>query len=548
MIDILRNVFAVAFIFSFAIFIHELGHFMFAKFFGVKVETFSIGFGKKLLRWRRGETEYCISAVPFGGYVKMVGIHSKEMEKIIEGDKPASPDEKTEAKVAAAELAAPAPVTLGQGIVNEVDALRSKPWWQKFLVFSAGCINNFLTAGTVFFLMDWVGYLKPEPVPVIIENVATSQLVHSPLQVGDEVVAVSGKPIKGVVSFYEGLLKRSDSEADGDSVELRVVRKGTTITVELPRDPPTTTPLPAGEIVEFEGKPVRSTEAARELALTRINREQFDLVKVTVKGDSDETRTAMVSPLAVLGAKWWQGAYDFRSPAFVIPMPNLPAEKAGLRFGDEILSVAGQPVSSAMQATRVIRQNVGKTVPFVVRRGNEKTGFETVTLNVDVRPDPEDPTRGQVGIAFGDGPLRKFVKKPFTTAFREGYAAPYHLTVFYLSSMKKLFTSSFQTIRENLAGPISIGTQAVISMERGWSHYLYFFAAFNTILAVTNLLPLPVFDGGHILFSTIEAIIRRPLPARFMLWVYNIFTILIIFLALAITFNDVIMNLWRLFS
>lgn len=548
MIEILRGIFAVAFIFSFAIFIHELGHFMFAKLFKVKVETFSIGFGKKLLKFRRGETEYCLSAVPFGGYVKMVGIHSKEMEKIIEGDKPATVEEQSDASLAAAELAAPAPVTLGQGIINEVDALRSKPWWQKFLVFSAGCMNNFLTAAVVFFLMDWVGHMRPEPVPVVIEAVEPIPLLYNPLQAGDRVVGVAGKPIDGIVDFFEHVTKQTKTRKAGSTIDLAVLRNGTTTTVELPIDPPTSVTLPSGEITKVGDKSVGSTKAAQELALTALSKNQTGPIQTTVRTkDGNEVQTT-VSPLALLREQWWRGAYNFKSPAFIAsPLPNLPAEKAGLQFGDEIVSVNGQPVDSALKATKTIRQNVGKTIPIEVKRGDEKKGFETVAVNIEVRPDPEDPTRGQIGVFFGEGPLRKFVKKPFGEALKDGFAAPYLLTLRYIDGIQNLFRSSFQTVRENVGGPIAIGTQAVKNLQRGWAHYFNFFAVFNVILAVTNLLPLPVFDGGHILFSTIEAIIRRPLPAKFMLFVYNAFTLLIIGLALAITFNDVVMNFWRLF-
>jgi regulator of sigma E protease len=115
----------------------------------------------------------------------------------------------------------------------------------------------------------------------------------------------------------------------------------------------------------------------------------------------------------------------------------------------------------------------------------------------------------------------------------------------YYQGLKKILGSSFSTIRESVSGPIGIAQQAYSAASHDFLYFIFMFAVFNIILAVTNLLPLPVLDGGHILFSTIEAIIRRPLPARFMLLVYNVFTFLIIGLALLITFNDVIMNWWR---
>jgi len=548
MIDILQAIFAIAFLFSFAIFIHELGHFMFAKLFGVKVETFSIGFGKKLLKYRRGETEYCLSAIPFGGYVKMVGIYSKDMEKIIEGDKAATPEERGEATLAAAELAAPAPMSLGQGIVNEVDALRSKAWWQKFLVFSAGCINNFLTAAVVFFLMYWIGHYVPEPIPVVIEDVRGVDTSAVPLQKGDQIVSLEGKPVRGLNDLEKVYLEVVDNKRPGEKLQLEVVRAETTLTLELPVDPPTTTPLPDGRIVKVGDTKVRSPKDVQKYAAARALRDQDLTLGIVVESPEGGQTETTVSAVALLGKEWpLLGVFDFHNPAFIaLPLPNLPAEKAGIRFGDELLAVDGQRVYSSAHATRIIRKNVGKTVPFEIRRGDDKKGYETLTLNVEVRPDPENPERGQVGIAFGAGPLRKWSQQPFGTALKNGFVDTYQLATSYLVNIKNLlFESRFQTIRENVGGPIAIGTQAVKTMQLGWSQYFWFFAAFNVILAVTNLLPLPVFDGGHIMFATIEAIIRRPLPAKFMLFVYNAFTLLIIGLAILIVFNDVLMNFWR---
>lgn len=205
----LQGIIGVVVAFSVAIFVHELGHFMFAKLFGVKVETFSVGFGKKLLSWRRGDTEYCVSAIPFGGYVKMVGTLSKEMEEVLEGKQPASAEEIDKTVAAAQELSAPAPVALAETIQDEIDALRNKAYWQKILVFSAGCINNVLTAILIFFLMAWIGYNRPAPEPAVVGGINYIDPATSPLRVGDRVLTVNDEPIKDHVEFVNWFAKKS---------------------------------------------------------------------------------------------------------------------------------------------------------------------------------------------------------------------------------------------------------------------------------------------------------------------------------------------------
>jgi regulator of sigma E protease len=549
MIEILRGGFAVAFLLSFAIFIHELGHFFFAKLFGVKVETFSIGFGKKIFRVKRGDTDYCISAIPLGGYVKMVGMHSEEMDKILTGEKPASAAEEADAELAAAELDAPAPASLGRSVIEEVDALRSKPYWQKFLVFSAGCINNFLTALCVFFLMNWIGYYWEEPTPAVIDAIENVEPQKAGVQAGDRVVAINGKPVED----YDDLLIEYDAAADKQpghgSISAQVIGEqpgSTTRTVVIPMVPPTDPALPSGTIVSVNNTPVKSADAAAVAVKKLLQLEKNDPIPVTVRTASGDVTTT-VPPIAAAGKSWPLLSWAPRQPAYVLqPIPNLPAEKAGMKVGDEIVNVAGVPVRSAVASTHEIRKHLGETIPIEVLRGKKHDSRERVTLKVEVRPHPDNPKLGQIGIAYGAGPHTHFIKYPVGHSFKRAWTQGIGILITYVHGVGDLLKSSFQSLRENVGGPIAIGTQAYKAANEGWPYFFWLFATFNIILAFTNLLPLPILDGGHILFSTIEAIIRRPLPAKFMLVIYNVFTFLIIGLALVITFNDVVMNWWRL--
>lgn len=517
---------------------------MFAKLFRVKVDTFSLGFGKKLLSFRRGETEYCISAIPFGGYVKMVGTLSREMEDVLEGKEAVTEQELEDNVTAAQELSAPASVTLAEGIQDEVNALRNKPYWQKFLVFSAGCINNILTAVLIYFLMLWIGFYAPPSAEPEVGRMEFVSAEASPLKANDRIVSVAGEPVKTYEDFVMWFQKKETAEDFKAPVQVELVRAGTTMTVELPAHPPVDPPVPAGEILSVAGEDVDTPLEARDHALKLLDIDSTQPIKIGINTDKGST-TVLTSPIVAVGP-WWPAVSIIPNgpPRIELVLPNLPAEKSGIKIGDIILSIDGQPVTTSHQATSILRNMPGKIAKVVVERGEKKDKQTTATVNLEVRPNPENPAIGQIGVAFG-GQRSELIKKPFGEALTGAFSRTGGMIKAYGAALKKIMGSSFTTIRENLSGPVGISVQFFKTAQSGWFNFILTFALFNIVLALTNLLPLPVLDGGHILFATIEAIIRRPLPAKFMVLIYNVFTFLIIGLALLITFNDLIMNAWR---
>lgn len=540
----LQGIIGVVFAFSVAIFVHELGHFMFAKLFGVKVETFSVGFGKKLLSWRRGDTEYCVSAIPFGGYVKMVGTLSREMEEVLEGNQPASPEEYDKTVAAAQELSAPAPVALAETIQDEINALRNKAYWQKILVFSAGCINNVLTAILIFFLMSWIGYNRPAPEPAVVGQMNYVDLAKSPLKTGDKILAVNDEPVKDFVEFVNWFGGKKKIEDFKGPVALTILRDGTTVTETLPLAPPVTPEIPAGEIRKVGETETADAAAALNAVTGLLERDTTGPVALVIATEDGKTTTIAAPAIAAAGP-WWPAISMLpkAAPRIDLLLPNLPAEKSGLQIGDVITSIDGQPVETSAEAINLLRARPGKVAQVeVVREGKRSTS--TAVVSLEVRPNPENPAIGQIGVHFS-GQRTELVKLPFKEAFTGAFKSAWRMVVAYGDALKRILGSSFQTIRENLAGPVGISVQFFKMAQSGWVNFLITFATFNIVLALTNLLPLPVLDGGHILFATIEAVIRRPLPARVMVGIYNVFMFMIIALALLITFNDLIMNSWR---
>lgn len=541
--NVLLGILAIVFMFSFAVFVHEFGHFLFAKIFGVFVETFSIGFGKKLWARKWGETEYAISAIPFGGYVKLRGMHSKEMEEFIHGDEEKKKDA-AEAEAAAEEGQEPVvEQTMSESVVEEMNALRNQHYWKKVLIFSAGCINNLLTAAVILFLMVWIGYYEPEPLKPLVEKLkyVTSETV--PLKPGDLVVSVADTPVKDYYDFIGEFEKYAGKNPGSAGVPVTVERAGKKENVVLPASPVADFP-PAGEkIVEVEGQKVKNERGAAKIAAGLLDSKK----QVAVVTEKDGKRQShSVPPIAVIGQYWPQFGIETVGPTYIeMVLPNLPAEKAGIQAKDVIVAVNGQPVSSRNQATELIRAAAGREVPITVKRGDAKHGYKDVTLKINVRSDPEDPKRGQIGILWGNPPTH-YTKYAFLPALKEGFRRTAIVTVNYIQTVPMLLSMPFQSVRENVGGPIAIGIMTYKTVQYGASDFFRWFAIFNIILAVTNLLPLPVLDGGHVLFATIEAVIRRPIPAWLLVRVYNVFIFLIIGLAVLISFNDVIMNFWRL--
>ncbi|PKO18933.1 hypothetical protein CVU37_06060 [candidate division BRC1 bacterium HGW-BRC1-1] len=549
--ETIRGIVAILFTFSVAIFVHELGHFLFAKLFRVRVDTFSIGFGRKIWKRQWGETEYAIGILPFGGYVKLVGMHSKEMEEYLAED-----DEKAEASDKPTEPVStgvtdtagviPPRETLSESVVEEMSALRSKPWPAKFLIFSAGCINNFLTAVLVYFMLAWVGHYRAAAPPALIDRLSDMPPgMEVPLHGGDKVLAINGMPVS---DYGDMLNKFEDAGTTSPLIAMTVERDGAKVALELPSHLDSAlTAQPGSKIVKIGDTDVVDRKDLYR-AVGKLLDDDTTSVAVTVSDNAGKLTTREAAPIATLGPMWLSAAAEpHLIPYVALPLPNLPADKAGMMMYDTVTAVDGKPVQTVGVATELIRAAAGRTIPITVKRTDKISGEHEVTLDVPVRDDPESPGRGQIGVSWGTPPTELY-KLSAVPAAKAAVRKASRLVVRYLDAVGNLlFRSSFQTIRESLGGPIAIAQQTYSAAQKGPVWFFELFALFNIILAVTNLLPLPVLDGGHILFATIESVIRRPLPPRVMVRVYNVFIFLLIGLALLVTFNDVVMNAWRIF-
>ncbi len=478
---------AIIFTFGIAILVHEFGHFLFAKLLGVGVEVFSIGFGKKLIKFKKGETTYALSVIPFGGYVQLKGAISIEEEKVSEPEKE-SDDKKPSAETQevppcdkTSTDTEEKPKTTSEVIYSDILSLKQKPLGTKLAIFSSGVFFNYLTAVLVLTLLIAVGFEENAPFPPVIGHIdKTFPHDQYDIKVQDSILAVN------------------ESETE-DWTDI-------------------------------------------EIALLSLTKEKQPQVTLTIQRDGSRLQQQL--PLFL--------ADDFTSPlvAMIYPdvpayvgdiIPNKPAEKAGLKGGDFIRSINGIPTHSWYDMVDIIRESVGKPLDFEVQRGDQ-----LLHLIITPKPRADKPQMGEIGIARGN-PAKRLLREPLFTSFINSFGRSYNISLFIVYTMYDIISSMNLTlVKESLGGPIAIAVISYKTAQRGVMDFLLFFAAFNIMLAIINLLPIPILDGGHILISIIEATIKRSIPARILIKIYTMFLLLLIGVAILVTYNDIIMNIWRL--
>jgi regulator of sigma E protease len=402
--------------------VHELGHFLMARLAGVGVERFSVGFGPVLWRFRGKETEYCVSAIPMGGYVKMMG----DDENPLEGGKGAA--------------------------IDPAKAFNGKPLAARFLIVFAGPAMNFVLAALIAGLMFM---LVGRPVaPALVGRVTEGgPAAQAGLTTGDRLVAVDGKP----VHYWEDLARLVQS-ARGRALQVAV--QG-----------------PAGE---------------RTVALTPAQTKRKDLF-----GDEQTV--------------WEIGASAYIPAAIGDTVAGDPADQAGLKAGDVVVALEGQPVLSWDELAERIHQRAGQPTRLEIKRGAE-------TLTVTVTPkkgkvpgaDGKETEVGLVGIRPG-GSVTMVRSNPIS-ALWEGLVWSGDVTVKTAIGLYKIVVG--QLDRSNIGGPIQIAKTAGEQARQGILSLALFTAVISVNLFLLNLLPVPMLDGGHLLFFAFEAVLGRPLSLR----------------------------------
>lgn len=427
------NLFAFVLVLGFLIFAHESGHFFVAKLFRVRVLVFSFGFGKRLFGFRHGDTDYRVSLMPLGGYVRMAGD---------------TPEEATS---------------------TADDEFLSKPKWQRFLILFAGPAMNVLIAIVFLMGLAMAGTEQLVTKPIIGEVLPGKAAAKAGLQTGDRILRINSEKIN-----------------DFDDVRLIVsMNAGTPLRFDYER---------AGQ--------VRTTTLTPE-------RENSEFGPVGRAGI-----TYMIEPVA--------GRVEKGSPA----------EQAGLRAGDRIVSAAGKPVREMSDYATVARDYGGKPLPLELQRG-----AETLRLTLAPPADAQDISRGVV-------PQTKIFKLSLLPALKYSVEENWRMLKYAMSAIGRMFRSE-GSVKE-LSGPINIARISGEMLRRGWIEVIGLMAMISLQLGVMNLLPVPVLDGGHIMILLIEGVARRDLSLRVKERIQQVGFAALATLMIVVLYNDVITNVLRL--
>ncbi len=496
------------------IFVHELGHFVWAKLFRVKVLVFSLGFGPKVVGFRRGETEYVVSAVPLGGYVKMLDETTEEVER--------------------------SPADVGR-------ALGEKPLWQRAIILFGGPAMNLVLPVLIYFaVMVGRDTVAPASVGTVF---AGAPAAAAGLQPGDTIVSVDGEPtpafedLTDIVEGAAGRPLRFRIARDGSEFETTMtpMRSVNTIpilgvTEEVGRigispsyrasvtGPPSLagSPLEAfDEVVAVDGRRVR-----RLIDLERLRLGPAGAASVAVlRGRPRETG---------LGTVWIARAERFdvagrpgttvaaamgATPAELVVSrvrPGGAADEQGLRVGDRLLRIDGKTLLTWFDVR--LEREAGaepRHAIAVLRAGAE------VDLSIAPRKETYRDALGQEheSLSLGAGGyVRGLSDDPIANpnrisrAFFGAFAEAWHVIRLTGHAFAAIFEGRVSV--ETIGGPLLIFDVAAQSAEAGAVPFLWAMALISINLGLLNLLPIPVLDGGHLVFFAIEAVRRKPLARR----------------------------------
>lgn len=526
------------------IFVHELGHFLVARWCGVRVEVFSLGFGKKLLKFKRGDTTYAISLIPLGGYVKMFG--EQPGAEISEEDKKVS--------------------------------FLHKNVWQRIAVVLAGPLMNFFFAILVFFAVALMGEdLRSPVVGDISEN---TPAYAAGLRSGDTILAINNSSIQSWEDIGKALALKEEKETKvsfkvrregGDEVEAFTVHaqakpnpnllsraefianidgmtplsSGTTIGLE-PHSPLAAAGLKTGDtITAINGQRVKHWRDL-QTALMQIPTSEalkFEVTKLDDNFKPTESRTVEFLSDSKIRNYSLASLGIVSSELFLqTVMKDSPAEEAGLKPFDRMVSINNIVLTKWEDVINNIKDFSGdKPVDITVERGDETISLKiTPKMSKQMTPAGVEEKRYVIGIspivntAFPDTIHIK--AEGLGAAAVRGVEKTWDVTVMTVMSFVKIFQAKISP--KNIGGVISIGQAASETFKIGMSQFLQMMAIISVNLFVLNLLPVPVLDGGHLVFYIIEVFKGAPLSMRKMEVAQQVGLAILMSLMIFALFND----------
>lgn len=500
------------------VFFHELGHFLFARLFGVKVEVFSIGFGPKLFRYRKNEdsTEYAISLIPLGGYVKMFGDDPLNKDQIPEEQKAIS--------------------------------FTHKGKWARFWIVMGGPLANFIMAFAIFFGLMMIGEKLPELKVGVVEP--TSILYEAGLRTGDVLKKVNNQEIYNptdIVLADPPTIETLHVEREGSEVALTIKMNGEELFNQVMEHPPLLRqPIVVGKQGEKYGLSLTKGKFDSLLSLDIAAEAKADQVYLYPLTDAENLTVNLDKEIevAIDPEAGLRGFYEALHKAGFVSLDLLvreinigsAADKAGIRKGDVIAAFNGQSVMSFGDLREMLQKNEEPTANMTIWKGGSD-------LVYSVRPDfhvINEQKLKLIGV-YSDGAYQdiKFVttaSKGFVGSFLAAFPRTWDTILKTLEGFKKLITAEVSL--KTIGGPLAIGKVAHDSFNTSISYFFQLMALISINLGVINLFPIPVLDGGHIMFIFLEVINRGPVSRRKMEIAQQLGLSVLLMLMVGAIFND----------
>ena len=420
--------------------IHELGHFVVARWSGVRILRFSVGFGKPIWsRFDRHGTEFALAAIPLGGYVRML-------------------DERD----------AGSAVEIEPG---DVTYTRLGVWW-RMAIAVAGPLANFLLAVVAYWCLAVAG--TTNLVPMVGQVEESTPVWEAGLEDYREIVAVDGRPVR---TWQEVVLALSDRM--GDTGEIRLATRGF-------------------------GEDGATTVGIR--------------IRDWLRGATDPD---LLDALGLEPAR----------PAVVgLVQPDSPASRGGVEPWDRIAAIDGVPIDGWNAMVDEVQAAPGRTMQWTAMRRGVPTSL-LVTPDRVVLDDGSE--RGFVGVGLATNRVRHGLVEAIPRSIAETASK----TVLIVGHLKKMVLGAVSV--RNLGGPLTIAKVAGDSAQAGWRVYVGILALLSISLGVLNLLPIPLLDGGHVLYCLAELIGRRPVPERVQLVGAQVGLVLVGGLIVLVLVNDI---------
>ncbi|MDR3665952.1 MAG: RIP metalloprotease RseP [Ignavibacteriaceae bacterium] len=436
------------------VFVHEFGHFAAAKLCGMRADIFAIGFGKRLFGWNKitgftfgelpkdfdgqGHTDYRLSLLPLGGYVKIAGMV----------------DESFDTKFA-----------------NEVPQpyeFRARPVWQKVIVICAGVAMNLLLAWTIFWGANFFQGKQIAKTTTIAFVEPNSAADSSGFKTGDKIISINNKKVED----WDEVIAQIFIHTLGENLNVKINRNNNIIDLKILR------------------KRIPDTESA-------------EMVYLVQEGER---------------------------PAVGEVLHHTPAEHSNLKAGDILLQAKDKPLFSREQAVQIFSANKGIELPLKVLRGKD-------TVSLAIAPGNDGKIGAMIGNIF-TGPVEVKTYGFFTSIYM-GYTDIAKMTDLTFSMIGKVFKGQI-AFGKAFGGPIKIAQVATSSARSGIGSFLYFLALLSLSLAIINIMPFPVLDGGHLIIIIIEGIAKKEIPIKVKIGIQNAGFVILLLLMAFIIYNDIL--------